>query len=65
MSKPCLGLSPLIDGKTNSQYKCGEGEEREDCPAFSYCHKGDTFSQCCPFPTKDGKINSITKTNLN
>ena len=54
MSKPCLGLSPLIDGRTNTEYKCGKPSE--DCPAFSYCHKGDTFSKCCPFPSKDGKI---------
>ena len=59
MSQPCLGMSPLIDKETNMEFECGENTDREECPVFSYCHKGDTFSKCCPFPTKDGKIKYI------
>ena len=56
MSQPCLGLSALIDKNTNLEFDCGENSKIEACPAFSFCHKGDGFSKCCPFPRNDGKI---------
>ena len=55
MNQPCLGLSPLLDDNTNVEFDCGENSNVEECPAFSYCHKGDGFSKCCPFPRNDGK----------
>ena len=57
MSKPCLGMSPIKDSETKVELECGENAEREQCPVYSYCHRGDTFSKCCPFPKNDGKIN--------
>ena len=56
MKQPCLGLNPLIDEQTNMEYTCGENTKHDECPSFSYCHRGDTFSKCCPFPPQDGKI---------
>ena len=55
MSQPCLGLSPILDDNTNMEFTCGENFNTKECPAFSYCHQGDGFSKCCPFPRNDGR----------
>ena len=62
MRQPCFGLSPLKDEDMDIEYDCGENTERKTCPAFSYCHKTNAFSKCCPFPKKVGKINYIQLT---
>ncbi|KAF4521048.1 hypothetical protein B566_EDAN008120 [Ephemera danica] len=45
--KPCNGAPPLVSPETGSEYDCGSGPRRQDCPSGSYCHQTPHFAKCC------------------
>lgn len=45
--KPCNGGKPLADFTTGNEVDCGNGPNRQDCPANSYCHQTARFARCC------------------
>ena len=40
---PCQGQPPLINNFTKKEYNC----QQQNCPKYSYCHKGLDFAKCC------------------
>jgi len=42
---PCDGESPLINIENGMHYFCGD--QGEECPSQSYCHKTSNFAKCC------------------
>lgn len=45
--KPCNGDPPLVNPSTGTDYDCGNGHFRQDCPTGSYCHQTSQFARCC------------------
>nr|CAD7199575.1 unnamed protein product [Timema douglasi] len=54
--KPCNGEPPLVSADTRTEYDCGNGPSRQDCPSGTYCHQTTHFAKCCK---KD--MNAIVK----
>ncbi|XP_036359766.1 agrin isoform X5 [Octopus sinensis] len=43
--EPCDGNMPLVNPLTGQEYYCYD--DKNICPAGSYCHKRATFAKCC------------------
>ncbi|XP_035709385.1 agrin isoform X4 [Folsomia candida] len=44
--RPCNGEDPLKNGE-GVELNCGSGPYRNNCPAGSFCHRGQNFAKCC------------------